>query len=82
VQIVWILKQPHNLLFFLCFNIDQKLKTRIATKIKSDKQATKKRKIVSHFLIIKFFNNQHLYNKVDLAQHLFLKDFLLYVAKG
>jgi hypothetical protein len=52
------------------------------TKNKSDKQATKKSKIVSHFFIIKFFNNQHLYNKADLAQHLFLKDLVLYVAKG
>jgi hypothetical protein len=49
LQIVWILKQPHNLLLFLCFNIGQKLKTRIVTKIKSDKQATKKKKIVSNF---------------------------------
>jgi hypothetical protein len=49
VQIVWILKQPHNLLLFLCFNIGQKLKTGIVTKIKSDKQATKNKKIVSNF---------------------------------
>jgi hypothetical protein len=49
------------------------------TKTQSEKQATKKRKIVPPFQIINFFSNQHIYNKLNLLQHAFLEDLVLYV---
>jgi hypothetical protein len=48
-------------------------------KIQSEKQPTKNRKIVPPFQIINFFNNECPYNKLNLLQHAFLEDFVLYV---
>ncbi len=52
------------------------------TKTQSEKQRTKKKKIVPPFQMINVFGNQWPYNKSDPLQQTFLEDLVLYVVKG
>jgi hypothetical protein len=45
-------------------------------------QQQRKWKIFLLFFIIEFFGNHQLYNKIDLVQHGFLEDIILYITKG
>jgi hypothetical protein len=48
-----------------------------------NQQKNNLKKYILPFMIVKFFGNQHSYNKINFAQHTkFLEDLVLYIAKG